>query len=112
MRHLYLYVLMIIHVCVDMLIRTRIPHFVVASKSSQAAYNLQVHVVGVLVHGRGINGRQPYVYTCLENIANDSNLTIEVIYRTLVHIESKSLKPLPKTLYLQLDNCTGSNKNK
>jgi hypothetical protein len=69
----------------------------------------KIHLVGVLVHGTII---QPYVYSTLENIASDSNLTVECIQRTLTKVEEQTKAPLPKTLFLQMDNCSRENKNK
>jgi hypothetical protein len=64
----------------------------------------------VLVHGRGV-----YNYSTHPHVkaGGGPNFTLECLARTLdkLQLENPS-KPLPKKLYLQLDNCTGSNKNK
>lgn len=67
----------------------------------------QVHLTGVLIHGL-----IPYVFTSLENIRHDPNLTIECLHRSLLKIEKLSSKPLPKTLFVQADNCVRENKNR
>jgi hypothetical protein len=59
-----------------------------------------------------VHGMKPQIYTCLEDIASDSNLTIETLQRTLVKIEKDTNKPLPKTLFIQADNCSRENKNR
>ena len=64
----------------------------------------------VLVHGRGIFNYAAHPHI---NGGGGTNYTIECIMRTLVLLQaSEPTKPLPPKLYLQLDNCSGSNKNK
>jgi hypothetical protein len=65
----------------------------------QSAEDLKVHIV---------HGVRPYVYTCTEALASDSNLTIECLLRTLNQL-SRPLRPI---LYVQADNCSRENKNK
>ena len=68
----------------------------------------QVHVTGVIVHGR----KYPvYAYTWFDNFPNDSNIVIAILNDVLIkNLEDE--KQLPETLYLQLDNCGRENKNK
>ena len=40
-----------------------------------------------------------------------SNLTIEVLHRTLISLRETS-SDLPRQLHLQMDNCSRENKNK
>ena len=58
--------------------------------------------MGALTHGHGA-----FVFLQYGQFACDSNQTVTVLLRCLEH-----LSPLPETLYLQMDNCSGSNKNK
>ena len=60
-----------------------------------------------MVHGQPT----PTTYHAPENVAHDPNLTIEVIQRTIKRLEAKRGGKLPRTLFLQLDNCTRENKN-
>ena len=73
---------------------------------SDSGVRLKYHCVVALVDGTSA----PYVYVGRENTAHDPNCTIEVIQRVLKSEEAKR-GSLPKTLYLQLDNCTRENKN-
>lgn len=63
---------------------------------------LRVQVTGALTHGPGA-----YVYLQYGQYSSDSNLTITVLIKCL-----EQLSPLPKVLYVQMDNCSGQNKNK
>ncbi len=65
----------------------------------------KVHVVGVLTHGHG-----EFTFVDYGQYSDDSNLTASVLFATLKTIARK--KPLPKVLYLQMDNASGQNKNK
>ena len=64
----------------------------------------------VLVHGRGIfqYSTRPHV-----NEGGGTNFTIECLMRTFEKLQLQNPStPLPAKLYLQMDNCTGANKNK
>ena len=63
---------------------------------------IKVQVTGVLTHGHGT-----FVYLQYGQYSSDSNFTITVLMKCLEEIQ-----PLPEVLYLQMDNCTGQNKNK
>ena len=80
----------------------RLPHFVHKSKQDSGSQKLQLHLVGAKVHGRGTQ-----LYLFHENWAKDSNMTIEVLQRTL-----STFPVLPTHLLLQMDNCFRENKNR
>ena len=82
------------------------PYFHEKSKDTDGIKKQRYHLIGVIAHGVGT-----WVYTMLDNWNSDSNVTIEVLQRVLTIIE-KEKGVLPKTLYLQMDNCTKDNKNK
>lgn len=70
---------------------------------------LNVHLTGVIIHGH-----LHQLYTWVDNFPKDSNVTATVLLEAL-----KDLKKLkgpdyvhPRNLYLQLDNCSGENKNR
>ena len=76
--------------------KTWLPRLTEETQRMQRQTKLIVGVTGVLVHGHG-----SYVYLTTEETPKDSNLTIEVLMRTLLQLP----KPLPSVLYLQADNC-------
>ena len=82
------------------------PHFWEISKLDSKGKRLYFHTQIVIVHGVG-----PQVYLSLEDIAGDPNWTIETLYRTLKAEEQRRPDGLPRTLYLQMDNCFRENKN-
>ena len=65
---------------------------------------LKVQLTGALTHG---HGRDAFVFLQYGQFSCDSNQTVTVLLRCL-----EELSPLPEVLYLQMDNCSGSNKNK
>ena len=83
-----------------------VPHFPELTKQDSAV-RLRHHLVVAVVHGEPA----PTVYHAPENVAHDPNLTIEVLQRTLKRLEKERNGVLPKTLFLQVDNCTRENKN-
>ena len=83
-----------------------LPHFPELTKNDSAV-RLRYHLIVAMVHGQPT----PTTYHAPENVAHDPNLTIEVIQRTLKRLEKKRGGKLPKTLFLQMDNCTRENKN-
>lgn len=85
--------------------KTDLPHLDMKNKSLANMWVLRTHVTGALVHGR-----RNYAFVDVNLFPHDSNLTINV----LLHILLKEAKerPLPPTLYLQLDNCWRENKNR
>ena len=82
------------------------PHSAEKTHSSDSAWKLKMHLLGVLVHGIG-----SYAYTCPSHVAQGHNVTIQALWDTLVHIKKKQ-GWLPPVLYLQLDNTTKSCKGK
>ena len=77
---------------------TRTPKLQAMSNKQQ----LKAQVTGVLTHGHGA-----FVYLQYGQFSGDSNLTITVLAKCL-----EKISPLPDVLYLQMDNCSGQNKNK
>jgi len=87
------------------------------------------HIVGVLTHGQpslpvggatkdhGFGSSLRY-YACYDNICHGSNMVCEILRRHLVHVAKARLKhsadgrPLPRTMYLQVDGTTREHKNK
>ncbi len=51
-----------------------------------------------------VPGHAPFIYSALDNIAGDSNFTIDAIQRTLQALE-KEHGYLPEVLSFQFDNC-------
>lgn len=89
---------------------TNLPHFKRHNKSAANLWHLRTHVTGAIVHGQGC-----YTYCDILQWPHDPNLTLNVFLHLLLHqireIKNKGL-PLPKKLYVQLDNCLRENKNR
>ena len=83
-----------------------LPHSATKSHTSDAAWKIKLHLIGVLVHGRG-----SYVYTCPPHLAQGNNITVQALWDTIVKIKTKNGK-LPPVLFLQLDNTTKSCKGR
>ena len=81
---------------------TSIPRFYRQSKSTSAAWKLQSHITGAMVHGRG-----NHLYVDVKEYPHDSNLTGNI----LLNILHKYSDTLPDVLYVQMDNCGRENKN-
>ena len=81
---------------------TSIPRLYRSTKATSAAWKLQSHVTGTLVHGRG-----NHLYVDLKEYPHDSNLTANI----LLSILHRYADTLPDVLYLQMDNCGRENKN-
>ena len=83
--------------------KTNLPHFPSPPKSIVSLLYLPIHLVGNIVHGKGVEvfleegKRWPH----------DTNLTLHVLLESL-----KKHKTKQDVLYLQLDNCSRENKNK
>jgi hypothetical protein len=88
--------------------KTSVPFGCQRTKSTQNLWRLQSHITEVLVHTDSSWGKQVLAFVDLYQYPHDSNLTINILIRTLNELE----KPLPPVLYLQLDNCFRENKNK
>jgi hypothetical protein len=92
--------------------KTELPHMAVKSKTMDSILSkhgaVRQELMGVLVHGVG-----RFFYTANEDIASGSAYTIECLARTLQSVaESRADGKLPPKLFVQLDNCSGENKNK
>ena len=88
-------------------VHQRLPHFWQVSKQDAKGKRFYFHTQVCIVHGVG-----PQVYLSLEDIAGDPNWTVETLYRTLkAEEERRGEEGLPRTMYLQLDNCFRENKN-
>ena len=86
--------------------KTTFPFFVNPPKSAVEGATLVVtKLTAALVHGFG---EGVYCYWATDQVCHDTNLTVEVIRRVLLRIEdmNKLKGPLPRSLYLQLDNAS------
>ena len=83
-----------------------LPYFVEKSKNLSSKPKMKHKLHGVIAHGIG-----SWLYAVPMNAGNGCNLTIETLHRVLSDIKNARKGQLPQTLYLQLDNCTGQNKN-
>ncbi len=84
-----------------------VPQFREISKDDCGQSRIKNHLATVQIAG------SPDIVKCYvvpEDIAPDSNVSVEVLQRTL-KAEEKRRQRLPDILHLQLDNCAGSNKN-
>ena len=83
-----------------------LPHFIFDIKGVNGV-GIKVHLIGLLEHAFR-SGLQ--LYTMTDEHQKGSNHIIEVIHR---FIDRKAAKgPLPKKLFVQMDNCTRENKNR
>ena len=87
--------------------KTNLPNTKLISKSTSSLWRLRTHVTGVILHS---SRKNIYTYIDLLQFPHDSNLTITVIVKSLA--EFVKCNPLPKVLYLQVDNTCRENKNK
>ena len=83
-----------------------LPYHNVQTHASQKAIRVPIHVYGVMVHGIGT-----WAYIYHDNVRQGTNVTVDVLFRTLAAIEAAG-RTLPDTLYLQLDNTVKQNKSK
>lgn len=86
--------------------RYGVPHFDQPTKTTSTAHKQSTHFVAAIVHGLGA-----WLYGLGDEWAHDSNLTIEVLQRTLSNVELRG-NDLPPILDLQMDNCWRENKNR
>ena len=72
---------------------------------------IQQSITGVLVHGCGT-----YIFSHEPWVKGGSRLTCTVLSKTFeklaVDIPAFKERGLPKTVFIQMDNCSGDNKNK
>ena len=78
-----------------------IPQLLNVMKAYSSAWRLKTHLTGLLNHGREAVG-----YFDLHQWPHDSNLTINILMRALLRMDS-----IPDRLFLQMDNCWRENKN-
>ncbi len=83
------------------------PHIVPPSKAHAGKKRVQLKIYGVINHGYPL--REIYTYWQeVENKGADRTISLLVIH--LYHVFSSSPRR-PPTLQLQMDNCSGENKN-
>jgi hypothetical protein len=99
--------------------KTSLPHVQRAMKNDNLAQQ-KVHITGVQVHGGPIHA---FAFVNYSDVHNDSNLSVEVLQRTLAHTfhridEDNAKLPAgavpkqrPRCLAISLDNAANSNKN-
>jgi hypothetical protein len=80
------------------------PHFKYTTKINSTVEKMKLHVTGVLVHGW-----RAFMYTSNDRWIGGSSLSVEILQRTLAHLEQD--RALPPIFYLQLDNTSKDNKN-
>lgn len=83
-----------------------LPHFTTKTKE-QKGLAMKLKVIGLLEHDVQ---NVLHVYTMTEEHETGANHVIECIHRFLNTRRNKS--PLPRTLFVQMDNCTRENKNR
>lgn len=83
-----------------------LPHFTFDTKSSPG-HKLKMKLVGVLEHGPT---KMLNLFLLTEEFQTGGNHVIESIHRVIQQKYESGL--FPKTLYVQLDNCTRENKNR
>ena len=92
--------------------KTTLPHFKRMKKSWSSKWWLRQCLMGVKVHGQRMDH---YIANARVGTGGGSNFTIECILRTLRKLSEENYAAeggkLPPKLYMQLDNCSGDNKN-
>ena len=84
--------------------KSNLPRCYSQSKDLKALEPLDISIIGVIVHGF-----EQRCYVVKPNWKHDTNLTIHILVLTLIRVAEKG--PLPRVLYLQMDNCWRENKN-
>ena len=82
--------------------KTELPRFEERPKALDRCEVVKNHIVGVL-----INGREFFVVTHRDHWKRTANVTLSILCQALKRLPT----PLPRVLYLQLDNCISENKN-
>ena len=82
-----------------------LPHFVTSVKSVRG-HSIKVKLIGVIHHSIP---NKIQLFTMTEDHETGSNHIVETLHRFVNMQHSKG--PLPRTLYIQLDNCSRENKN-
>ncbi len=83
-----------------------LPHFMIKKKDDRG-HTLKVRLVGLLEHNQ-LNKLR--LYTLTEEYPTGANHVIEAVHRFLSERVNQST--LPRTFYIQVDNCTKENKNR
>ena len=81
-------------------------HFAQVTHDKQVANKGKSNVYGIIVHGYWAS-----LNTFNSVLLIGTNVTIEIMHQTLLKLHKKG-KPLPKVLYVQLDNTVKDNKSK
>ena len=74
-----------------------LPYHCTTTHSVQGKHKIKGHLMGAIVHGRGVYG-----FVGVDNVKYGTNVTIETLHRIL--LDQAKRGPLPDHLYLQLDN--------
>ncbi|XP_019627798.1 PREDICTED: uncharacterized protein LOC109472461, partial [Branchiostoma belcheri] len=69
---------------------------------------MKVHLTGALAHGQ----KKAFIYAWTPKFHMDTNITVNVLIRSLLEVAKEYNGHLPNTLYLQLDNSAKECKNK
>ena len=69
--------------------KTSLPFLVPESKSTQPLPRVTAHITGVLVHTQAEHGKLAFTFVDVHEWPHDSNLTINVLNKTLAHLHSK-----------------------
>lgn len=83
-----------------------LPHFMVKTKDDRG-HSLKVRLIGLLEHNQKNRLR---LFTLTEEFPTGANHVVESIHRFLT--ERINQATLPRTFYVQVDNCTKENKNR
>ena len=90
--------------------KTNLPNTKMIAKSTSNLWRLRTHVTGALFHTKAPCGKLAYAFIDLLQWPHDSNLTITLLLRVL--LDYSHSRPLPETLYIQMDNTSRENKNR
>ena len=82
-----------------------LPHFVTTVKTTKG-HGLKIKLVGIIQHG---TPKKLHLYTMSEEHETGANHAVESLHRCLNSPDFE--EKLPRTMYIQLDNCTRENKN-
>ncbi len=83
-----------------------LPHFMIKTKDD-GGHSLKVRLIGLLEHNQRNKLR---LFTLTEEYPTGANHVVEAIHRFLTERINRSV--LPRTFYIQVDNCTKENKNR
>ncbi len=83
-----------------------LPHFMIKTKDDRG-HSLKVRLIGLLEHNQK---NQLRLYTLTEEYPTGANHVIEAVHRFLNERVHQSI--LPRTFFIQVDNCTKENKNR